>query len=64
MKGITILDDLANKKRYLQIEITELDKRRDEIEDMLDGLIAEQRAGQPTISLEELEQKLQKQGKL
>jgi hypothetical protein len=64
MKGITILDDLANKKRYLQIEISELDKRREEIEDMLDGLIAEQRAGQPTISLEELQKKLQKQGKL
>lgn len=64
MKGITILDDPANKKRYLQIETSELGKRRDEIEDMLDGLIVEQRAGQPIISLEELEKKLQKQGKL
>jgi len=31
---------------------------------MMDGLIAEQRAGQPTISLEALERKLRKQGKL
>gem|GEM_PF-991147 len=64
MKGITILEDLANKKRYLQIDIAELDKRREQIEDMLDGLIAEQRAGQPTVSLDQLEKKLRKQGKL
>ncbi|MBS1545741.1 MAG: hypothetical protein JST38_06035 [Bacteroidetes bacterium] len=64
MKGITILEDRANKKRYLQIDLAELDKRREQIEDMLDGLIAEQRAGQPTISLEQLEKKLHKQGKL
>ena len=64
MKGITILEDHANKKRYLQIDLAELDKRRGQIEDMLDGLIAEQRAGQPTISLEQLEKKLHKQGKL
>ncbi len=64
MKGIIILEDRANKKRYLQIDLAELDKRREQIEDMLDGLIAEQRAGQPTISLEQMEKKLQKQGKL
>ncbi len=64
MKGVTILEDRSNKKRYLQIDIAELDKRREQIEDMMDGLIAEQRAGQPTISLEALERKLRKQGKL
>ncbi len=64
MKGGIILEDKANKKRYLQIDVAELDKRREEIEDVIDGLIAEQRAGQPTISLEELEEKLRKQGKL
>jgi hypothetical protein len=64
MKGITIIEDKASNKRYLQIDVAELDKRREEIEDMIDGLIAEQRAGQPTISLEELEEKLRKQGKL
>jgi hypothetical protein len=64
MKGVTIIEDKASNKRYLQIDVAELDKRRDEIEDMIDGLIAEQRAGQPTISLEELEERLRKQGKL
>lgn len=64
MKGITILEDRANKKRYLQIDLADLDKRREQIEDMLDGLIAEQRAGQPTVSLDQLEKKLRKQGKL
>ena len=43
MKGVAILEDQANKKRYLQIDIAELDKRREQIEDMMDGLIAEQR---------------------
>ena len=64
MKGVTIIEDKASNKRYLQIDVAELDKRREEIEDMIDGLIAEQRTGQPTISLEELEEKLRKQGKL
>ncbi len=64
MKGITILQDEERKKRYLQIDIAELDKRREQIEDVMDGLIAEERAGQPTISLEALELKLRKQGKL
>ncbi len=64
MKGVTILEDKANKKQYLQIDVAELDKRREQIEDMMDGLVAEQRAGQPTISLDALEKKLRKQGKL
>jgi len=64
MKGVTILEDHSNKKRYLQIDVAELDKRREQIEDMMDGLIAEQRAGQTTISIEALEKKLRKQGKL
>lgn len=64
MKGVTILEDKANKKQYLQIDVAELDKHREQIEDMMDGLVAEQRAGQPTISLDALEKKLRKQGKL
>lgn len=64
MKGVSILEDHANKKRYLQIDVAQLDKHREEIEDMMDGLIAEQRSGQPVISLEELEAKLRQQGKL
>jgi len=31
MKGVTILEDRSNKKRYLQIDIAELDKRREQI---------------------------------
>ena len=64
MKGVTILEDRANKKRYLQIDVAELDKQREQIEDMMDGLIAEQRAGQPSITLDALEKKLRKQGQL
>lgn len=64
MKGVIILEDKANKKQYLQIDVAELDKRREQIEDMMDGLVAEQRAGQPTISLDALEKILRKQGKL
>ncbi|HQV38732.1 MAG: hypothetical protein IPL81_08245 [Flavobacteriales bacterium] len=64
MKGVIILEDQANNKRYLQIDVAELDKHREQIEDMMDGLIAEQRGGQPSITLEALEEKLLKQGKL
>jgi len=64
MKGITILEDHSSKKRYLQIDISELDKRREQIEDMMDGYIDEERAGRSTITLDALEKKLRKQGKL
>ncbi|MBX2971480.1 MAG: hypothetical protein KF797_00105 [Flavobacteriales bacterium] len=64
MKGVTILHDEVNDKRFLQIDVAVLDKKREEVEDMIDALIAEQRAGQPTITLEALEKKLRKKGKL
>ncbi|MCO6482923.1 MAG: hypothetical protein J5I62_09020 [Flavobacteriales bacterium] len=64
MKGITILKDEASKKRYLQIDVATLSKQREHIEDVIDALVAEERAGQPTISLDTLEKKLRKAGKL
>ena len=64
MKGVTILNDEANKKRYLHIDVSALRTHRERIEDMIDALVAEERAGQPTISLETLEKKLRKAGKL
>ena len=64
MKGVTILNEGTNKKRYLHIDVAALSKQRERIEDMIDALVAEERAGQPTISLETLEKKLRKAGKL
>jgi|688.fasta_scaffold08674_2 hypothetical protein len=51
MKGVTILFDEARKKRIVQIDLDQLSKDPEAIEDLLDGLIAEQRRNEPTISL-------------
>ena len=51
MKGVTILFDEARKKRIVQIDLDVLSKDPEAIEDLLDGLIAEQRKHEPTISL-------------
>ena len=65
MKGVTILTDEKNKKHYLQIDIEEVQKySAEKMEDLYDILIANLRKGQPTVSIEEVEKKLKKAGKL
>ena len=65
MKGVTILTDEKNKKKYLQIDIQEVQKLDDEKwEDLHDVLIGSLRKGQPTVTLAEVEKKLKKAGKL
>ena len=64
MKGVTILKDEKTSKRILQIEMEVLEKHQEEIEDLIDGLIAESRKGEPTISLSMVKKELKKRGVL
>ncbi len=60
MKGVTILFDEARKKRIVQIDLDVLSKDPEAIEDLLDGLIAEQRRNEPTVSHQALVRSLKK----
>ena len=64
MKGVSIVRDITTNKEFLQIPIDLLDKKREEIEDMLDAIVADRRRNEPTIGLAELKKRLKRAGKL
>jgi hypothetical protein len=64
MKGVSIVRDIATQEEFLQIPIDLVDKKREEVEDMLDAIVADRRRNEPTISLAELKKRLKKAGKL
>ena len=65
MKGVEIQTDEKKKKKYLKIDIAQVQKFSDAMwEDLYDVLIASLRKGQPSSSLESVEKRLIKAGKL
>jgi hypothetical protein len=64
MKGVTILYDEANKRRLLQIDLSEVDRENEAIEDLFDLIIAETPEEGGSISLEEMKRLLKVDGKL
>ena len=64
MKGVTILYDEVNKKRLLQIDLSEVDRHSEAIEDLFDLIIAETPEEGESISLEEMTRILKSDGKL
>lgn len=64
MKGITFITDETHKKRFVQIDLEQLEKHQGEIEDLLDVIIAESRKDDENISWEELKRQLKSEGKL
>lgn len=62
MDGILYLTDERNKKRFVQIDLDRFDA--DYIEDLLDGLVAEARKDEETVTLEEARKQLREAGKL
>ncbi len=64
MKNMSIIHDVTIKRHYLQTPLDKIEKHREEIEDMLDAIIADQRRHEPTVSLEDLKKRLKRAGKL
>ena len=52
MKGVSILYDEKKKKRIVQIDLEFIRKDPTAFEDLMDGLIAGSRRGEPTITLD------------
>ncbi len=64
MKGINYVTDSSNKKVAVQIELKLLEKYDEEIEDLIDGIIAESRKDEERKPLNEVIKNLKKKGKL
>ncbi|MEQ9426229.1 MAG: hypothetical protein RJQ09_17525 [Cyclobacteriaceae bacterium] len=64
MKGVTFITDETHKKKFVQIDIEELDKHQNIIEELLDVIIAKSRKEDEEISWEDLKKQLKEEGKL
>ena len=64
MKGVTVLYDEVHKKRLLQIDLSEVDRHSEAIEDLFDLIIAETPESGEAISMEEMKRILKEDGKL
>jgi hypothetical protein len=64
MKGVTYVTDDKNRKVAVQIELKLLEKYDEEIEDLIDGIIAESRKTEERVPLEKVIKGLKRKGKL
>lgn len=64
MKGVKYLTDESNKKVAVQIDLKLLEKYDDEMEDLIDGIIAESRKDENRKPLAAVIKTLKRQGKL
>ncbi len=64
MKGVSYVTDSSNKKVAVQIDLKLLEKYDDEMEDLIDGIIAESRREEEKKPLAEVVKGLKRKGKL
>ncbi len=64
MKGINYLTDEKNKKVAVQIDLKLLEKYDEEMDDLIDGIIAESRKDEERKPLKDVINGLKKKGKL
>ena len=64
MKGVSYVTDDQNKKVAVQIELKILEKFDEDIEDLIDGIIAESRRDEERVPLNKVIKGLKKNGKL
>ena len=64
MKGVSYITDGNNEKKAVVIDIKTIQKYNDDIEDLLDGIIAESRKDEEKIPLSKVISNLKKSGKL
>ena len=64
MKVVNYVTDDKNRKVAVQIELKLLEKYDEEIEDLIDGIIAESRKNEERVPLDKVLKGLKKKGKL
>ena len=60
MKGVNFITDDKNRKKAVIIELETIEKHQEEIEDLLDVIIAESLKDEPKRSWEEVKKSLKK----
>ncbi|HYG16538.1 MAG TPA: hypothetical protein VEC12_12355 [Bacteroidia bacterium] len=64
MQGVHFVTDSNNKKIAIQIDLKTLERYEQEIEDLLDTIIAESKDDEDSIPFDEVLNDLKKDGKL
>ena len=64
MKGVSYVTDENNKKVAVQINLKVLEQFNEEIEDLLDGIIAESKKDEERVPLKNVIATLKKKGKI
>ncbi|MCF8451423.1 MAG: hypothetical protein K9G49_16240 [Taibaiella sp.] len=64
MKGVSFITDDNNQRTAVIIELKTIEKHQEEVEDLLDVIIAESRKDEPKRSWEDVKKSLKKKGKL
>jgi hypothetical protein len=64
MKGISYVTDEQNKKVAVQIELKVLERYDEQMEDLIDGIIAESRKDEQRVPLNKVIRDLKQAGKL
>jgi hypothetical protein len=64
MKGVSYVTDEQNKKVAVQIELKVLERYDEQIEDLIDGIIAESRKDEKRVPLSQVMRDLKQSGKL
>ena len=64
MKGVSFVTNDRNERVAVQIDLKLLNKYQEDIEDLLDSIVAEQRKGQGDVSWASAKKELKKAGKL
>ena len=64
MKSVTFLTDKKRNRDILQIDLKTLSKYPEEVEDLVDVIVAESRRNEKNISLADAKKILKKNGKL
>ena len=64
MKGVSYVTDQQNKRIAVQIELKLLEKYEEQLQDLIDGIIAESRKDEKRIPLDKVIRGLKQSGKL
>jgi len=64
MKGVDFITDDKNRRKAVIIEIKTIERHPEEVEDLIDIIVAESRRDEPKRSWEDVKKSLRKKGKL
>ena len=64
MKGVDFITDDKNRRKAVIIEIKTIERHPEEVEDLIDVIVAESRRDEPKRSWDDVKKSLRKKGKL